>query len=312
MSKSLFFNKLFKPGEGLCVGSFKAVSVFSQLPDSGNFFCINPLSLEMDYGYADKDYYKKDVPRRADVNISAYRNFMFEMDSIDLESQLTILKNCGIEFTSIVYSGGKSYHAILGLSEAIEADYHSDEASLYYKSIWQRLRAKIDRSARMAGFEYPKGKDSFIDSSCQNPSRLSRVPEAVRDNGNVQELIELNNTMSLDAFVELLDSCPMIFKSEIVNTKLSELDISNANQFWRYCPIGLKNKLRYVDWACSEGMYPELLKLTYWAIDSTGVDKDTFLEVLWERTFPKLLEAGYPKRKLNIAINDAYNGKRRK
>jgi hypothetical protein len=59
-------------------------------------------------------------------------------------------------------------------------------------------------------------------------------------------------------------------------------------------------------------MYPELLKLTYWAIDSTGVDKDTFLEVLWEKTFPKLLEAGYPERKLVVAINDAYSGKRRK
>jgi hypothetical protein len=213
---------LFKPGEGLCVGGFKAVNVSSELSDSGNFFCINPLSLEMDYGYADKDYYKKDVPRRADVNISAYRNFMFEMDSVPLEDQMKILKGCGIKFTSIVYSGGKSYHAILGLSEAIEADYHTDEGSLYYKSIWQRLRAKIDRSARMAGFEYPKGKDSFVDGSCQNPSRLSRIPGAIRDNGIVQELIELNSTISLDEFIELLDSCPMVFKSEIVNTKLSE------------------------------------------------------------------------------------------
>jgi hypothetical protein len=224
---------------------------------------------------------------------------------------LKILEASKIPFSSIVYSGGKSYHAILSLSESLEVDYHTDEASKYYKSIWQRLRAKIDRSGRMLGFDYPKGKSSFVDGSCQNPSRLSRVPFENRDNGNIQELISLGDLMSLEAFSELLDSCPMIYKSEMVSTKVLDVDIESVTQFWQHCPTGLKNKLKYVDWAASEGLYPEILRLTLWAIDSTGIDKDTFIEVLWERTFPKLIEAGYPNSKLTVAVNDAYNNKRR-
>jgi hypothetical protein len=315
MSKLLFLQNLFNTHEGICFGDFKArnVQVFDNTEISGNFISINPLEVNHDYGFELKEYYDFNIPRRADVNVKEFRSFLFEMDSVNLEDQLKILEASKIPFSSIVYSGGKSYHAILSLESCLFGDLIDESRQSKvkeYKRIWKRLRAKIDHEGQAIGISLPKHSTSFVDSSCQNPSRFSRLPFEVRDNGKTQDLVNLGSRLSLRNFYELLGTCPVLVEDSN-EVKPVESNVHTVSDFWHKCPTGLKNKLKYVDWAGSEGMYPELLKLTLWAIDSTGIDKDTFMEVLWSRTFLRLIEAGYPERKLTVAINDAYNSKRR-
>lgn len=317
MSKLLFLENLFRDGEGICHGGFKEVNVKafnSSLDYEGNFVSINALSTEVDNGFELKEYYRADKPRRADVNVTAFRSFLFEMDSIGLKDQLKILEASGIPFSSIVYSGGKSYHAIVSLEDCLFGDLIEDECgdkAKEYKRIWKRLRAKIDYEGQRIGIALPKHAKSFVDSSCQNPSRFTRMPFSFReDKGTVQELIKIDKVLPLGEFYNLLNSCPVIVEDSNEVKPVSS-NVNSVSDFWHKCPVGLKNKLKYVDWAGSEGMYPEILKLTLWAIDSTGVDKDVFTEVLWSRTFLRLLDAGYPSNKLTVAVQDAYNSKRR-
>lgn len=290
MDKSLFFNTLFEKGDLICSGTYKAVNVSSKV--YGNFFSINPL----------KD-------RRSDLNVTCYRNFLFEIDTIDLDKQLHIWKCLNIPITSLVYSGGKSYHAIISLQEPLKAVAHTDLGVTMYKQVWEQIRGVIESKIGSLGFT---DDINVIDSSCKNPSRLSRVPDAIRNNGMLQELIIMNKKISRQDFKGFFrfDYDDVQEPSRNFNN-CNDFEINDTCDFWKVCPIGLKNKLRYVDWADSAGMYPEILKLTYWAIDSTGVSKDILIDALWERTFIRLIEAGYPSEKLTVAIEHAYNEKRR-
>lgn len=290
MDKSLFFNTLFDEGEYICSGTYKAVNVSDKV--HGNFFCINPLK-----------------ERRKDLNVTCYRNFLFEIDTLDLDTQLNIWRYLNIPITSLVYSGGKSYHAIISLQEPLMVEEHTNSSVTIYKEVWERMRQVIEATI---GSLNVTDDVNVIDSSCKNPSRLSRVPDAIRENGNKQYLNMLNPRISKELFFKFFKFNYDDIKEPSKNySSDSDFEITDTYDFWRVCPIGLKNKLRYVDWADSAGMYPEILKLAYWAIDSTGVDKDTLIEALWERTFPRLVDAGYPSEKLTVAIDHAYNEKRR-
>ncbi len=308
-----FINVLFDAGDGICYGDFKANKVYSDVQClDGEFFCINALSTEFDYGYESREYFDLNTPRRADVNVTKFRNFLFEIDCLPVDDQLRIFNNCGIEFTSLVYSGGKSVHAIISLEKPLDAVYHKDESKYEYRELWERLAAKIDLEARSLGYEYPKGKSSFIDSACKNPSRLSRSPDVLRDNGNIQTLISLKSRISLES-LELL-KLPKVYKSYNEGIRKSVLNFNTVEEFWKYAPVALKDDLIYAPWAASSGCYSELYRLTKFAIDYGGVsdNKELFIEILWMSAFDKLLQVGYPKCKLMTAINHAYDDHRRK
>jgi len=297
-----FWDILFDKDEKTCYGNRYANEVLALPPkEKHEYFCINPLDTQHDHGYLQKEGRDYDIPRRADFNVSKFRNFMFEMDTVSLVDQIRILKGCGIEWTTIVYSGGKSYHAILSLEEPLEAEHHSFAGVQSYKAIWQRIAAYVDDYAGV----------KVIDTSSKNPSRLSRFPMFTRDNGNLQAVIQILPRIKKLEFEELLSNCPEVSPHVAIETVELVDGVETAADFWRYASSGLKNKLRYVDWADSAGLYPELYRITLWAIDETGIDKETFLEVLSQRTFEVLLDHGYPAHKLEVAVDHAYKAKRR-
>ena len=304
-----FFEKLFKPGEGICTGDAYAISVKSYATE-GQYFSINPLAVNRDYDWARKPEERSEyVGRRADINVTAFRSFMFEIDSLDLESQLSLFRNSKIPFTSIVYSGGKSYHAILSVDESVVNDEHTLGAIEDYKRLWKRLEAQLTKEARQSGINF---NGTLIDGSCKNPSRLSRYPDFLRSNGNYQSLVQLVDAISLEEFNDLIEECPMVAETTIGEyADVAEDPLENVEDFQSACPSDLMRKLKIVDWACSEGMYPYLLRYTLWAIDSTNVSKETFIEFLDKYTFVSLLKRGYPASKLVAAVNDAYRMKGR-
>lgn len=290
MNKSLFFNVLFNKGELICSGDIKSTNLSESV--YGNFFSINAM-----------------VNKRSDLNVTSFRNFLFEMDNIPIKDQLLIWNKLSDVVTSVTYSGGKSLHAIISLEEPLKATPGSRQGVMTYKKVWERMAAYLDGKLMELG--YRCGEDGFFDSACKNPSRLSRVPGAVRSNGKEQKLEILNSRLSKQRFINFFNFDYDEVKVDMISNRAVNNAVASTSEFWRICPTGLKNELRYVDWADSAGMYPKLLRLSLWAIDSTGVDKETLIEVLWEKTFPKLLEAGYPKQKLTTAVNHAYTSKRR-
>jgi len=297
-----FFNLLFDEKDHICYGSLYNTRI-KNFPDYiSEFFVINPIHPRIDYGFEAKESYNEYKPRRADLNVTGYRNFMFEFDSIGLHYQLEIMKKCGIPWSTIVYSGNKSYHGILSLEEGLEG-CHTQEGVNRYKNIWKRLEAKIELKANEMGFK------NVIDQSSKNPSRFSRFPSYVRGN-TAQDIVHLGARLSIGAFELLLSKCPILLEKDIKVKKELDRQASSEVEFWSMASEGLKNKLKYVNWGATDGLYPIIYKLTLWAIDETGIDKDSFLNLYHKYTVPQLLQSGYPNHKLDTAINDAYRSKR--
>jgi len=102
--------------------------------------------------------------RRSD-NLLKRTRYLFEDDNSTLDEQLNRAKDLfdkGI-VQRIVYSGGKSYHCI------IELDYNAidDEE---YKAIWHHLNDRFFNSK--------------CDTQCCNANRLTRTPNAMRNDDN--------------------------------------------------------------------------------------------------------------------------------
>lgn len=103
-------------------------------------------------------------------NVTAFRYALVESDSMDLGDQNAIIRELELPVASLVYSGGKSLHAIVRIEAASYEEYRTRVDYLY--SVCEKNGMKIDKQNR-------------------NPSRLSRLPGAVR-NGHKQFLVDTN------------------------------------------------------------------------------------------------------------------------
>ncbi len=152
---------LFRHDEWVCgaIDAHGANSMMvSRLDSDYQFFSINPL---------------KPGTRRKDENVAVYRNFLLEIDRLPLPEQRPAIEALGIPYTSLVYSGGKSLHIIISLAVPCQSEKE-------YRDLGLRLMAAVP----------------ICDPTTKNPSRLSRTPSAVRDNGETQTLIEMRGPVS--------------------------------------------------------------------------------------------------------------------
>lgn len=163
------------------------------------FFSINPLHLGKDLG-ASEEWHSPVIGRRADINVTAYRNFLLECDFGSIEEQYTYLNSLEIPYTTLVHSGGKSLHAIVSLEDPVTADQ--------YRVIAARLHKLCTKA----------------DPSTKNPSRLSRLPFRVRpETGKMQELLYLGSRIKN---ADLLARLPEGPKSTQVAFKASPAKLS--------------------------------------------------------------------------------------
>lgn len=154
-----FYNLLFNPGEGVCwtekpYGTRVWPVSYYPAYDRENFFCINPLHLQADAEYPDRE-----GGRRADCNVTAFRNILLEIDSMHWADQQIYMDELGVPYSTQVYSGGKSMHFIISLEEPCK-DIEE------YRELVFRILQKVDKA----------------DKTTKNPSRLSRAPGAMRGN----------------------------------------------------------------------------------------------------------------------------------
>lgn len=176
-----FLNTLFDPGQVTCFApDAKGTQVRERPYVDDVFFSINALDANYD-NCPSEPYHHVERPRRADGNVICFRNFLIELDGMPLEHQLTYVKAL-VPVTSIVYSGGKSYHFIISLEQPLAS---MDD----YRHCAERLHALVKQA----------------DPACKNPSRLSRLPNVLRlDTGKVQALVELGNRVPNQALMARL------------------------------------------------------------------------------------------------------------
>ena len=103
-------------------------------------------------------------------NVTAFRFALIESDSMDLGEQNALIRELELPVACLVYSGGKSLHAIVRIEAATYEEYRVRVDYLY--SVCEKNGMKVDKQNR-------------------NPSRLSRLPGAVR-NGHKQFLVDTN------------------------------------------------------------------------------------------------------------------------
>ncbi|MCE0483602.1 MAG: hypothetical protein LV479_05125, partial [Methylacidiphilales bacterium] len=110
-----------------------------------------------------------------DADITAHRFAVVESDLLPLDLQLSLLARLPLPISAIIFSGGKSYHALVRVD--------APEALAYRRDVGRMLAL-----LRPLGFDQATG----------NPSRMSRLPGAMRGEGQ-QRLIYLNPDASGEA-----------------------------------------------------------------------------------------------------------------
>lgn len=249
-------------------------------PEKSEFFCINPL---------------KDLSNRAAENVFDMKNFLFEFDNAPYSEQLEAIKkleSAGINIATAVFSGSKSIHLIISMAEKLTIDY---------KQSWLALSFEVNRLTRLTP-----------DQACKNPNRLSRLAGAVRsENGTKQELLHVGGFIKNELLLNLINKYDIKCSTNSIAVPMNNsLDIEAFETALLKKQPRLYSRIKMVDtWADSVGMYPQLFRLTTWAIDSIGVPKDVFKQYVRKNIYPALVKAGYPANKLDKPVDNAYDYK---
>ena len=156
------FNLLFNENEHACVSdthfACKSVPLKSILEDDWITLISNNEEIES------KEVRVSDLiltsinpmkpnSNRLDSNVSAFRTFLIEIDSGTIAEQINTINHLNIPWSIQIFSGGKSIHTAITLTEDIP-----DEKKYRYLATW------IFNIVTMA------------DKNCINPSRGIRIP----------------------------------------------------------------------------------------------------------------------------------------
>jgi len=153
--------------------------------------------------------------KRSDANVTCFRNILLEFDNMPLRDQMKLLES--IPKSTIVFSGGKSYHAIISLETPCK-----DRAE--YNKLVKRIYDKVPG----------------VDKQTKNPSRFSRTPEAIRDNGVKQDLIYIGCRIT-DAELEMwLGPAPEEKKPEYVEVPVATGRLLKASTMY-FLAYGAEN-----------------------------------------------------------------------
>jgi len=257
-------------------------------------YTVNPIHPSIDFGWHNnEDKYEVNVARRADINCTSLKNLMFEIDGIPLDDQLELLFRSGIPWTAIVFSGNKSYHAILSLEDNLGAP-HTQEGVEQYKQVWKRLAALINAeyAGKIVGLQ-----DGVLDEATKNPSRFTRFPNYMRS-GHLQRIEFMGKKCSMATLNKILEKCPLVKAPETNFVDVANF-AKNEKQFWALCPKGLRNWIKYPEeWGAGEGNYPRLRNIAYWSKREVTRDGKVLVDILDKHTFPYLNQIGYSNSKI--------------
>lgn len=118
---------------------------------------------------------------REDLNCTAFRNFLVEMDYGPIADQLTYVQSLGMPYSAAIFSGNKSIHFLVTL----DRDLPSEKVYRLFS-------------------EWILNIVTLADQNTKNPSRSVRVPGAFREPGKQQTLMEYRGVVKTDDLVTWL------------------------------------------------------------------------------------------------------------
>lgn len=149
--------------------------------EPGELVGFKPNAYTLDWTYTDRTQYfvlnpLKDRAGGALLdNIGAFRNILVEFDSKSLKKQEDYIeRELEMPYTTKIWSGGKSYHYIISLSDPMPG---LSEYRLLVHLIYSVVR--------------------HMDTAVRNANRLTRLGDAIReDNGQRQRIYEIRERVS--------------------------------------------------------------------------------------------------------------------
>ena len=158
-----------------------------------------------------------DGDSRSDDNVTAYRNFLIEIDDLPLKDQPMIIKESGLPFSACVFSGNKSFHWVVSLEKSLP----NIETYRHYAK-W--LIATVKNA----------------DKGTFPPSKGLRFPGFIRpETGKEQKLIHLKSRISFNTLQRYLSS--HVDKMPRYEVQVQEASIDES--------IDAKDKVRMMsDW----------------------------------------------------------------
>jgi len=184
-------NLMFRPGETVCVShnkyGYHSIPLENALNGIATLVSPNP----------DREFEKVETDRltlvalnpikgwREDLNCTAFRNFLIEMDYGPLNEQLAYADKIGLPYSAVVFSGNKSLHFLISL----EQDLPNEE-------VWRVMA------------EWTLAIATAADQNTKNPSRQIRIPGAFREPGKKQLIVKNNGATKLADFAAWLAKHP--------------------------------------------------------------------------------------------------------
>jgi len=202
--------------------------------------------------------------KRQDINTTAFRSFMVELDDMPIQDQMSYIKQSKFPYSYCCFSGNKSLHFALVLSQ--------DLPDLkIYKHVYQWILNILTKA----------------DQKTKNPTRQIRMPNVYRpETGKLQALIYMGKRIDLAELVDWLhqhkDKEPKAIVPKVKNTgeanvhgikpwaiKLLKEGVHNSvgsrNQNWMSvgCEFGLNGFSLDQTIGYLEGFFQEQTDFTY-------------------------------------------------
>lgn len=219
---------------------------------------------------------------RNDKLVTAFRSFMFEIDSLTIKEQMKLVMDRNIPYSLCVFSGGKSLHFIITLTE--------DLPNLQIYKFYAEWLLKTIPEA---------------DQNTKNPSRGMRFPGVIRpDTGKKQVLVKHQGRINTEKFIQYLSQFP----DKMPVKKQTSLDdsrpINDVSAMAKWVKKGLIegfdfSKGRNQTWFAIGWEYGKCnidLESTYKSLESRYIEESTFPRSEWELVIKK----GHAKGKESI------------
>lgn len=261
------------------------------------FFSINPLVPSKLNRNIRPDGSKGSI--RASANVATFKNFLFESDSLPIELQKQLLPILA-EHVSIrlaTFSGSKSIHMIVSVADTLFTSSIKDPVQLY-KQIWEGLHDKLDKLVRdYLASEGVSAPLKIFDTATKDPSRLSRLPGALR--GSIEQAVVYQGGLIAADELLALSSEAKLKQYDGANTNVdASIDVATFERKLRSTSSlsFLRDRLEYPDrWTSSANMYTEMFRYTLWCLDATSVPFNVLDAYLTKRVYPAILSKGYPR-----------------
>lgn len=156
---------------------------------------------------------------RSDLNCTAYRNFLVELDKLPIPEQRPYINKIGMPYSAAVFSGNKSIHFLISL-----------DTDLPNENIYRHFSEWILKAASMA------------DQDTVNPSRSIRIPGAWREPKKKQRLVEFRGPVALKDLVAWLNQHP-----EAKPIKREKREISQDQDFSKLKPWVMERLINGLD-----------------------------------------------------------------